>query len=211
MTAFENGYSASPAWSPDGSALAFDNSSSGKRDIYAIRLDGSKPVRLTTDGATHAVPSWSRDGKWIYFASTRSGRFEVWKIRDNGASPVQVTYNSGFAAMESLDARELYYTKAQTGGGLWRMPVEGGAEQKMLESVVNNSFEVAGRGIYFMQPTDAGIELRLFEPSSHKATTLSHLGRFVNLGLGVSPDEHSVLYSQEDVRGSNLTLVENFR
>ena len=211
LTSFQSGYSSSPAWSPDGRSIAFDNSSSGNRDIYMVRLADAKPVRLTTDATTHAVPTWSRDGKWIYFASNRSGRFEVWKIRIAGGPPMQVTHNGGFEAIESEDGRELYYTRAEGAGGLWRMPVEGGAEQKVVESVFISNIDVAKHGIYFMQQSDADIQLRFLDPTTGKLTTVSRLGRFVNLGLTVSPDERSALYSQEDVVGSNLMLVEHFR
>jgi len=73
-----------------------------------------------------------------------------------------------------------------------------------------HNFDIAKRGVCFMQQNASGIELRFLDAASGKVTTLSRLGRFVNLGLTVSPDERSALYAQEDVVGSNLMLVEGF-
>ena len=42
-----------PAWSPDGTQIAFSSHRDGRRDVYVIDADGSDLVRLTND---------SRDG-----------------------------------------------------------------------------------------------------------------------------------------------------
>jgi Tol biopolymer transport system component len=51
-----------PAWSPDGSRIAFDNDD----DVYLMNADGSN-VTLFKDNAGY--PSWSPDGRRIAFAS----------------------------------------------------------------------------------------------------------------------------------------------
>lgn len=54
---------AGPRWSPDGQYLLFTrmNRNSGMYDAFAIRLDGTALVRVTSDGATRAL-DWSPDG-----------------------------------------------------------------------------------------------------------------------------------------------------
>jgi hypothetical protein len=89
---------------------------------------------LTTDPASDATAYWSRDGKWIYFASNRTGRLEVWKIPSDGSTrEVKVTRNGGWRSRESLDRRTLYYQKLDA-PGFWRMPVEGGPEERSRTS-----------------------------------------------------------------------------
>jgi TolB protein len=55
-----------PAWSPDGTRIAFtgrDSRSAYDTDIYVVNVDGSGLVRLTNDPrARDAMPSWSSDG-----------------------------------------------------------------------------------------------------------------------------------------------------
>jgi len=51
-----------PAWSPDGSKIAFDANFGG---IFVMNPDGTGITRLTTDAAQ---PSWSPDGKQLVFS-----------------------------------------------------------------------------------------------------------------------------------------------
>jgi dipeptidyl aminopeptidase/acylaminoacyl peptidase len=52
-----------PAWSPDGSKIAFASDQSGRSEIYVVNADGSHLVQLTTTGGF--APSWSPDGTRI--------------------------------------------------------------------------------------------------------------------------------------------------
>jgi TolB protein len=73
--------SAQPAWSPDGTLIAYSSSGEGRDEdqdeleIYVMRADGSDRRRLTSDHALDATPAWSPDGKRIAFAHmTNVGR-----------------------------------------------------------------------------------------------------------------------------------------
>jgi Tol biopolymer transport system component/subtilisin family serine protease len=52
------------SWSPDGKKIAFTSFKSPNYDIYAINIDGSNLIRLTTNSAWDADPSWSIDS-WV--------------------------------------------------------------------------------------------------------------------------------------------------
>jgi Tol biopolymer transport system component len=60
-----------PAWSTDGSKIAFINSQNGVYDVYRMRADGSDETPLTGDSAYDFAPAWGLDGTKIVFASTR--------------------------------------------------------------------------------------------------------------------------------------------
>ncbi len=61
-----------PAWSPDGSAIAFLSSRDGKPQIYRLSLRGGEAQRLTTleQGCAGAL-LWSPDGGKLAFAAAR--------------------------------------------------------------------------------------------------------------------------------------------
>ena len=50
------------------------------RDIWTIAADGTRPVRVTSDGANDWNPVWAPDGSSLYFLSNRSGSMNLWRI-----------------------------------------------------------------------------------------------------------------------------------
>jgi len=211
----------SPRWSPDGERIAFDSNIEGHFEVYVINANGGRPQRLTSGSTDSSAPSWSRDGKWIYFISTHGGEGQVWKAPSGGGRPIQVTKSGGFTALESRDGTFLYYTKYDEAkaylkndpiGGLWRAPIEGGDETRILESLNSRAFEVVEDGIYFFAPGRSGETLLQFYTFATKKTTL--IGAFkkpVGGLIDVSPDRRSILYTQIDEAGGDLMLVEGFR
>ena len=72
----------SPAWSPDGSRLAFVSRRSGDEEIYVARADGSGVTRLTRSPGPDLSPAWSSDGRRLAF----SRKAEIWTMNANGSS-----------------------------------------------------------------------------------------------------------------------------
>jgi TolB protein len=62
-----------PAWSPDGTRIAFTILSGGRGEIAIMAPDGSSVARLT-DGYS---PSWSPDGRMLVFARGNDGLFII--------------------------------------------------------------------------------------------------------------------------------------
>ena len=67
----------SPAWSPDGTKIAFSSERLGNQEIYVMDADGENLVQLTRHRAYDASPSWSPDGRKIAFTSDRDHLFVV--------------------------------------------------------------------------------------------------------------------------------------
>src|ERR1700730_15310243 len=105
--------------------------------------------RMTENPATDAIPSWSRDGRTLYFCSDRTGRFEVWKMPAWGGKATQGTFNGGFAAVESPDAKYLYYSQTRNFGPVMHMPPGGGTSEHVIPDIRGLFYAVATRGIYF--------------------------------------------------------------
>jgi Tol biopolymer transport system component len=49
-----------PAWSPDGTQLAFVSTRDGNEEIYVMKADGTSVTRLTDDPADDGEPAWSK-------------------------------------------------------------------------------------------------------------------------------------------------------
>jgi Tol biopolymer transport system component len=204
-----------PHWSPDGRQIILFANPGGPADIYSVSGDGGLPRRLTNDPAEDVFPIFSVDGQLVYFASNRTGRYEVFKMPAQGGEPAQVTKNGGAASQESPDGKFLYYMRERTRtSSLWRMPVTGGEEEKVLDSVswfIN--FAVTPKGIYYIPARRDGQSfVEYLDLATRKVKPVFTIGsRPISQGLSVSPDERWILWTQTDVAGSDLMLVENFR
>jgi Tol biopolymer transport system component len=157
--------------------------------------------------------SWSQDGGWIYFSSSRSGADQVWKVPAGGGAAVQVTQAGGNGALESADGKTLFFVKGSGHNGLWKMPVEGGQETQILPDVHRVNYAVTDKGIYFTPHAgpDGTSSVQFLNFATGRTTQIVKVPRELELGLGVSPDGRTLLYSQVDHTGSNLMLIENFR
>ena len=58
-----------PAWSPDGTRIAFSSFRQGNNEIYTMATDGKGVQRITYTDWAEAEPAWSPDGKQIAYAA----------------------------------------------------------------------------------------------------------------------------------------------
>ena len=205
-----------PHWSSDGRTIVFASDAEGQFDIFTVPSAGGKPRNITSHPAFDHVPTFSSDGQWIYFSSTRSGQYQVWKMPASGGEPVPVTKDGGWHSQESVDGMNLYFMPTAAIGAptqLWRLPTAGGQAVKVLDGVLNTTFAVLQRGVYYMTALSPGPELRFFDFASQRSVTVARdLGAFVELGgFTASSDGRAILYARRDSSVDDLMLVENFR
>jgi TolB protein len=81
-----------PAWSPDGTLIAFGRYGQG---IFVVRADGSGLVRLTSD-PSDTDPDWSPDGTRIAFArSSAPGLQDIYVMGADGSAVTRLTEDGG--------------------------------------------------------------------------------------------------------------------
>jgi Tol biopolymer transport system component len=206
-------YQGTPRWSPDGRWVAFDSQGQdGHWDIYVMEASGGRPRRITPEPSDENMPFWSRDGKWVYFQSNRTGRFEIWRKPFAGGVAEQVTKEGGHAAYESADGTTLFYTKADP-SPLFSKPLSGGAERLVLDWISQRAFVPVDDGIYYIgrrSGNNGQYPLEFFQFSSQASRVLTNIDGAINLGLSVSPDRTTILFSQTEKLGADLMMIENF-
>ena len=88
-----------PAWSPDGSRIAFFRDfdpieGQVDNDLFTMNADGTNERKLTNSPTVQdQEPNWSANGRTIAFVSDRDGDFEVFTMRPNGSNVRQLTFN----------------------------------------------------------------------------------------------------------------------
>ena len=116
----EPGSDGEPAWSPDGSAIAFSSDRTGSLDVWTMRADGSDLIDVTVRHLDEDWgPSWSPDGTAI---AATDGDDETWDIRVwplGGGRGVNVTKAyAGFASGPrwSADGTRIAFTAHDSRG-----------------------------------------------------------------------------------------------
>jgi len=80
-----------PAWSPDGTKVAFTLSQWGNQEIYVMNKDGSGLRRLTNNPDIDTSPTWSPTGTQIAWVSGRSGNPQVYIMNADGTGQRKLT------------------------------------------------------------------------------------------------------------------------
>ena len=208
LTYFNAAITGSPRWSPDGQWIVFTSNKEGQFEIYRIRSTGGSPERLTNDPGMDGVPSFSHDGKFVYFLSNRSGSNQVWKMAANGRDPRQITRSGGVLALESPDGKWLYYCQNFGMGPIYRMRPDGGPATEVLPRAHIFNFFVTPTGVLFSKDMRT---IELLRPESGKVSEVYRSKVPLHIGLGLSPDQRHLLFSQSEERDSDLMLVEHFQ
>lgn len=155
-------FDASPAWSPDGSRMAFESTLDGKRAIWVMQADGQGLRRLTEGSGSDFAPAWSPDSSRIAFMSDRDGNEEVYDIGADGSGIRRLTANTapdGFPAW-SPDGTRLAFVSSRDGeSGIWVMSPDGSNPSRLVPGPVapaRPAWAPDGRQIAFASDRDGG-------------------------------------------------------
>jgi sugar lactone lactonase YvrE len=116
--------------------------------------------------------------------------------------------------VEAADGKYLYFSKYEQ-NGIWRMPLQGGAEIRILDKPDGPTWfnwGLARDGIYFLDSSkEPKATVEFFDFATGKTRSLYALDKPWDWGLAVEPDEKSVLFVEAEFEESNIVVVKNFR
>lgn len=82
-----------PAWSPDGTQIAFNGYRTGDSEIFVMDTNGLNQTNITNNPAEDSHAAWSPDASEIAFDSDRSGSEKIYVMGADGSNPTPLTSN----------------------------------------------------------------------------------------------------------------------
>lgn len=162
-----------PAWSPDGSQVAYWSDRTGEYELYVRAADGSgEERRVTTDGATDPVwrydARWSPDGTELAYGD-HGARLRVVDVATGKITDVdRGVYGDIGDEQWSPDGRWLAYTKAGASQlpSVWVHDLESGKSYQLTSDDTADAepvWDPKGRYLYFRSNRNFNLTFSAFE------------------------------------------------
>ncbi len=152
----------SPAWSPDGSRIAYVSFDQKKPMVVVQDLARGTTRIVANFRGNNSAPAWSPDGRSLAVALSKDGLTQLYRIPAGGGAPDRLTDSAGIDTQPSYspDGQWIAFTSDRGGTPqLYKMPAQGGPAQRLTfegSYNVGPRYSPDGRYLAFVQRGDAG-------------------------------------------------------
>jgi Tol biopolymer transport system component/DNA-binding winged helix-turn-helix (wHTH) protein len=195
------GFQWMPAFSPEGSRVAFAWDEPGKRPskIYVKLIGSSEPIRLTAGEGNDFAPAWSPDGRYIAFLRSREHlNTAVMLIPSLGGPERELTYLR-------LDAAPIFTDR------VWRLPsplLAWSSDNKWLLTLQQGPLDAVQIVRISVESGDR-TSLKLFADSPTGGPPSALPTSSGEAGLALSPDGRSLVFAHPVAFPLNSLFVVN--
>lgn len=169
----------SPAWSPDGSRIAYVSFDQKKPIVVVQNLAQGTTRVIANFRGNNSAPAWSPDAKHLLVALSKDGLTQVYRMPANGGDPERLTDSAGIdtSPAYSPDGQWIAFTSDRGGSPqIYRMPAAGGPAQRLtFEGTYNVTprYSPDGRHIAFVQREGGRYRIATLELATGQVTPLT--------------------------------------
>ena len=169
----------SPAWSPNGSQLAYVSFESRKPVIYSHEVATVKRRLLANFRGSNSAPAWAPDGSQLVATLSQSGGSQIYALPLNGGDPKRLTQSSSIDTEPAYapDGRSIYFVSDRGGAPqIYRMSSSGGNADRVTFS---GSYNISpapspdGRWLAYVSRVGGAFKLHVMELSSGSVTSIT--------------------------------------
>jgi TolB protein len=201
----------SPAWSADGSKLAYVTFESG-RSALVIQTLANGAIRQVASFPRHnGAPSFSPDGSKLAFALSKSGSLNLYVMSLASGQISQVTDGRSNNTEPTWfpDSQTLAYTSDQAGRPqVYKVNANGGAPQRLTwEGAQNQDADVSADGKFLVTVGSNGGAQHISKLDLVTGAVQVLTDTFLDETPSIAPNGTMVIYSSKQGLGSVLQLV----
>lgn len=169
----------SPAWSPDGSRIAYVSFENKKPVIYVHSLASGKRVTVANFKGSNSAPAWSPDGQKLAIVLTKDGNSQIYSVNTDGSGIHRLTSSSGIDTEPrySPDGASIYFTSDRGGSPqIYRMSANGGDVQRVtFEGSYNVTPRLSpdGKSLAYIARREGHFQLALMDLASKQVQILT--------------------------------------
>jgi TolB protein len=197
----------SPAWSPDGSQMAYVSFEKKKPIVFVHTLATGQRKMVANYKGNNSAPSWSPDGKTLAIVLTYGANSQIYTIDANGGNLKRITNTRGIDTEPAFspDGKWIYFSSDRGGSPqIYKTPTNGASASRVtFEGSYNVSprFSHDGKSLIYIRNDGGRFRVAMQDLASGQVQLLSEGSQ--DESPSFAPNNRMILYAtKKGARGS---------